>query len=171
MEYLKEIIFRFLLKIKTWFHHFEHKQKLKQYKKIGMKVSIEHPFCHNNPEKISIGNNVSFAAFTHIWGYGGVEIGDNCMIASHCAITSTTHNPQNNLFNSENVHKQVKIGNNVWIGAHSVIFPGITIGDNVVIGAGSIVNKNLEANGVYAGVPCRLLYKLFQSETKNQVKD
>lgn len=164
MGYLKEKLLKFLSRIKVAVESYEQRKRLTSYKKVGNNVSFQQPYCHANPENISIGNHVSFAAFVHIWGAGGVEIGDNCLIASHCAITSTTHNPKNTLFNSENVHGPVKIGNNVWIGAHVVIFPGIEIGDNVVIGAGSIVNKNLEKNAVYAGVPCTLLYKLEKNE-------
>lgn len=51
----------------------------------------------------------------------------------------------------------VTIGNNVWIGSNVVINPGITIGDNSVIGAGSIVTKDIPADVVAVGVPCRVL--------------
>lgn len=47
------------------------------------------------------------------------------------------------------------IGNEVFVGAESIILPGVTIGDRVVIGAGSVVTKNLESNSVYVGSPAR----------------
>ena len=47
----------------------------------------------------------------------------------------------------------VKIGNNVWIGANSIIMPDVTIGDNSVIGAGSVVTKDIPANVVSAEIP------------------
>lgn len=50
---------------------------------------------------------------------------------------------------------KVKIGNDVFIGAGSIIMPGVTIGNNVIVGAGSVVTKSLDANGVYAGNPAR----------------
>ncbi len=50
----------------------------------------------------------------------------------------------------------VHIGNNVWIGAGSIILPGVTIGDNTVIGAGSVVTKDIPANVVAVGNPCRV---------------
>ncbi len=50
----------------------------------------------------------------------------------------------------------VTIGNNVWIGANSVILPGVSIGDNTVIGAGSIVTKNIPSNMVAMGNPCKV---------------
>lgn len=48
------------------------------------------------------------------------------------------------------------IGKNVWIGAGSIILPGVTIGDNTVIGAGSVVTKDIPANVVAVGSPCRV---------------
>ena len=50
---------------------------------------------------------------------------------------------------------EIVIGNNVFIGADSIILPGVKIGDNCIIGAGSIVSKDLESGYVYAGVPAK----------------
>ena len=57
-------------------------------------------------------------------------------------------------------HKQVKaitIGNNVWIGANSIILKGVNLGDNVVVGTGSVVTKSFPNNSVIAGVPAKLI--------------
>ena len=54
----------------------------------------------------------------------------------------------------------VHIGNNVWIGANSVILPGVTIGDNSVIGAGSVVTKDIPANVVAVGNPCKVMREI-----------
>lgn len=53
------------------------------------------------------------------------------------------------------IYKNVNIGNNVFIGAKSVILPGTTIGDNCIIGAGAVVKGNCVPNSVYAGNPCK----------------
>ena len=53
-------------------------------------------------------------------------------------------------------NKDVHIGSNVWIGAGVVIVPGVSIGDNTVIGAGSVVTKDIPANVVAYGDPCRV---------------
>ena len=47
----------------------------------------------------------------------------------------------------------IYIGKGVWIGANVTILPGVTIGDGCIIAAGAVVNKNCEANSLYAGVP------------------
>ena len=54
----------------------------------------------------------------------------------------------------------VYIGKNVWVGGNSTILPGISIGENSVIGAGSVVNKNVESNSLYVGVPARKIKSL-----------
>lgn len=64
--------------------------------------------------------------------------------------------------------KPIKIGNNVFIGAQSIILPGVIIEDNVIVGAGSLVNKNLESNHVYAGVPIRKICSINEYLEKNQ---
>lgn len=65
----------------------------------------------------------------------------------------------------------VRIGNNVWIGANSVILPGVTIGDNTVIGAGSIVTKDIPANVVAVGNPCRVLRAINERDKHYYYKD
>lgn len=65
----------------------------------------------------------------------------------------------------------VRIGNNVWIGAGAVILPGVTIGDNSVIGAGSIVTKDIPANVVAVGNPCRVLREINDRDREYYYKD
>ena len=88
-------------------------------------------------------------------GYGGGEIGENTLIASHVAITSVTHDKNAILYNQSSISNRIIIGKNVWIGAHAVILPGVTIGDNAIIGAGAIVNKNIKRGDIVAGVPAK----------------
>ena len=57
----------------------------------------------------------------------------------------------------QNLLFPVKIGNGVWIGSNVVVLPGVTIGDNTVIGAGSVVTKDIPANVVAVGNPCKVL--------------
>jgi galactoside O-acetyltransferase len=61
-------------------------------------------------------------------------------------------------------NKEVHIGNNVWIGTGVIIVPGVTIGDNSVIGAGSIVTKDIPADVVAYGNPCRVIRKISQHD-------
>ena len=56
--------------------------------------------------------------------------------------------------------KNIHIGENVWIGSHATILPGVTIGDNAIIAAGSVVTKDIPANSIAAGVPAKIIKKI-----------
>ena len=60
--------------------------------------------------------------------------------------------------------RPVKIGNNVWIGAGVHIDCGVAIGDNSIIGAGSVITRDIPANVVAAGVPCRVIRQISGEE-------
>lgn len=64
----------------------------------------------------------------------------------------------------------VKIGNHVFIGADSVVLPGVTIGDNVIIGANSTITKNIPSNVVVAGNPARIICTITEYLEKNRIK-
>ena len=65
----------------------------------------------------------------------------------------------------------VHIGKNCWIGAGSVIVPGVTIGDNVVIGAGSVVTRDIPSNVVAVGNPCRVMRSVGEKDKEFYFKD
>lgn len=54
----------------------------------------------------------------------------------------------------------IHIGKNCWLGAGVIVLPGVTIGDNSVIGAGSVVTKDIPANVVAVGNPCKVLREI-----------
>jgi acetyltransferase-like isoleucine patch superfamily enzyme len=116
----------------------------------------------NAPESVKIGNNVTINEFVHMWGGGGIEIGDNTIIATHVVITSLTHDKNTINYGETLIKNPVKIGQGVWIGSSAIILPGITIGDNTIIGAGAVVTKMF--------LPVRLLLVSGQQLSKRQTK-
>lgn len=64
-----------------------------------------------------------------------------------------------------------EVGRNCWIGAGAVIMPGVTIGDNSVIGAGSVVTKDIPANVVAYGNPCRVAREISEHDREFYYKD
>jgi acetyltransferase-like isoleucine patch superfamily enzyme len=118
-------------------------------------------------EFIKMGKDVWIGYFCLIDGSGGLTIGDNVTFASGVHIY--THDSSD--FRARNLPKDpengthikrapVCIGNNVQIGANSVVLPGVRIGNNVIIGALSLVNKDIPDNTVAVGSPVRLLKSL-----------
>ena len=60
--------------------------------------------------------------------------------------------------------KPIHIGKHCWLGAGVIVMPGITIGDGAVIGAGSVVTKDIPANVIAIGSPCRVVQKIPESD-------
>lgn len=119
---------------------------------------------------VKIGKNVRFTGKPN-WGSEPylIEIGDNVTITQD--ITFINHDGGVGLFRKEypdiNIIGKIIIGNNVFIGARSIIMPGVVIGNNVVIAAGSIVTKNIPDKSVVAGVPAKVIKTL--EEYKNKI--
>ena len=114
--------------------------------------------------KGTIGANVVVNDFVHVWGGGGLSIGDNTLIASHVVITTTTHDiaalSKGKLYNHSNIMDPVIIGSNVWIGSGAIILPGVTVGDNSVVAAGSIVTRDVPSCSLVVGIPARPVRRL-----------
>jgi maltose O-acetyltransferase len=89
---------------------------------------------------------------SHTWH---IEIGDNVILAPRVHILAHDASTKNHL-NYTRIGK-VKIGNRVFVGAGSIILPGVTIGDDVVIGAGSVVSRDIPNGQVAAGNPARTI--------------
>jgi Acetyltransferase (isoleucine patch superfamily) len=100
-----------------------------------------------------IGNNIIDPS--HCWH---IEIGDNVVLAPRAHILA--HDASTGLFLGYTKVGNVKIGNNVFIGAGSIVLMGVSIGDNVIIGAGSIVTKDIPSNSVAAGNPAVVISSL-----------
>ena len=127
---------------------------------FGEGTCISSNVAIHEPKGVMIGNRVSIAEFVHIWGLGGVYIGDNVAIASHTVITSQTHDKNAKVFRDSLLMMPVKIGENVWIGAGAVIMPGVTIGDGSVIGAQAVVTSDVPPRSLAVGVPARVVESL-----------
>lgn len=134
-----------------------HEQMLVGLKRVGHPVRLEYPVSFHQPERIEIGNSVHFAEYVHIWGGGGVIIGNRVMIGSHTAITSVTHDYASDVMFGTAIKKSVVICDDVWIGAHVIVMPGVTIGEGAVVGAGAVVTKDVPPRMIMIGVPAKPL--------------
>lgn len=124
----------------------------------GSNIIIYEHVVFAGPGGLDIGDNTSIAPFVHVWCGGRVIIGANCMIGSHVAITSLTHDYTQNVMHNNMIAKPVVIEDEVWIGTHAIILPGIRVGRGAVIGAGSVVTRDIPPHSVAYGVPATVRF-------------
>lgn len=143
----------------------EREQILKElFGYAGTGIWIEAPFFCDYGENISIGENTFVNTNCMFLDNNIISIGENGLIGPFVQIYTAAHpvKASERIIKNENGSayltsaKPVTIGNNVWIGGNTIIFPGINIGNNVTIGAGSIVTKNIPDNALAFGNPCEV---------------
>lgn len=140
-------------------------------------VKVAH---HGSVRRSKLGRYSGLGRYTKI---ADAEIGAFCSISWDCTVGAHNH-PLDRLTTHEfpftarfegltegrHVNRwrantaSVALGNDVWVGANSVIVDGVRIGDGSIVGAGSVVTKNVEPYSVVAGVPARVLRKRFSPE-------
>lgn len=108
------------------------------------------------PDRVSIGTRCTVSDFVHMWGGGGITIGDQVMIGSHCVITSVTHDSRATVYRYTRIDAPVVIEDNVWIGAGAIILPGVRVGAGSIVGAGSVVTRDVPRSAVVVGLPARV---------------
>lgn len=141
-------------------------------KSPGEAVSIMPPFYCDYGFHIEVGENFFANYNCTILDVAKVTIGKNVLFAPNVAIYTAGHPLHPVSRNSMYEYGiPVTIGDNVWIGGNVVITPGVTIGDNVVIGVGSVVTKDIPANAVAAGNPCRVIREITDADKKYYYKD
>lgn len=90
-----------------------------------------------------------------------IIIEENCNIAMNVHFINGTHEIGDNKRRAgKGITKKIVVKSGAWIGADTIIMPGVTIGNGVVVGAGSLVTKDLEDNAIYLGRPASLYRKL-----------
>jgi len=101
-----------------------------------------------------------------------IYIGSRTMLAPNVVIATGAHPILPELRQRQlQYNLPVHIGENVWIGAGALIMPGVTIGDNTVIGAGSVVAKDIPANVVAVGNPCRVMREIGEHDREYYYRD
>lgn len=137
---------------------------------IGTEVSVASPFICDYGRNIYIGNNVSVNMNCTFVDCNKIIIGDNVMLASNVQLYTATHpvelaeryvrNPETGQLDRQTYALPIQIGNGCWLGGGVIVLPGVTIGDGTVIGAGSVVTKDIPADSLAVGNPCRVIRKI-----------
>lgn len=139
----------------------ERKQILKELLgKVGEHYLIEQPFHCDYGSHITIGENFYANYNLTILDVNPVTFGENVLIGPNCSFFAAGHPLEPELRKAGwEFGKPIQVGNNVWFGGNVTVLPGVTIGDNAVIGAGSVVTKDIPADCVAVGNPCRVMRK------------
>lgn len=135
----------------------------------GNPIGINHRCMlttHSPKSTLTIGDNCGFSG-TSIWCFDKITIGNNVRIGANVLIMDGDAH-QNDPRAGNNA--PIEIQDNVWIGANVMVLKGVTIGRNSLIGAGSVVVKDIPANTIAAGNPCKPIRQLSEDTVRKLEK-
>lgn len=139
---------------------------------IGNDCYIEPPLHANWGCHTHLGHHVYANFNLTLVDDGDIFIGNYVMFGPNVTLATAGH-PIMPQLRQEGMQFNIpiRIGNNVWIGAGTIVLPGVTIGENTVIGAGSVVTKDIPANVVAVGNPCKILREIGERDNIYYYKD
>lgn len=140
------------------YSHVRERRKVRQGRGTGIAPNVS----FRNGERISMGRDCHVGERCYLWAgdsSGKIVLGDCVSLAPEVFITASDYKfvagkpfrqqPKN--------ERDIRIGNDVWLGARVVVTAGVTIGDGCIVGAGAVVTKDLPPGAIAAGVPARVI--------------
>lgn len=127
---------------------------------VGVNPCISQGFRCDFGINIHVGDNFYAGYNCTMLDYAEIRIGNNCLIGPNVGIYTTGHNlvPEDRY--KTGWAEPITIGNDVWIGGHACIMPGVTIGDGAVIAAGCVVTQNVAPRTVVGGIPGKIIKRI-----------
>ena len=122
--------------------------------------TIQIAFLRSSGVKIGKNCMISFRAKIDT-RRGRISIGDNCVITYGCILLSHDRSAMH-IDSNDDGEGNVVLGNNVYLGVHTVVLRNVTIGDGSVVGAGSVVTKDIPPGVVAAGNPARVIKEILR---------
>jgi len=139
----------------------------KLFHTVGENAWIESPFNCDYGYNITIGDNFYANTNCTILDCAKVTIGNNVLIGPNVSLYTPNHAIDADERKAGYERSlPITIGDNVWIGGSVTIVPGVTVGDNAIIGAGSVITKDIPANVIAAGVPCKVIRPITEEDVK-----
>lgn len=140
--------------------------------KVEEPVWVQQPITLARGKTVSIGSGTYInSGLTLIDDYK-ITIGSKCLFGTNVTLCTTGHPIHPELREQGGMYSfPIVIGDGAWIGAGVVILPGITIGENAVIGAGSVVTKDIPANVIAVGNPCKVLREITDKDKEYYYHD
>ena len=128
---------------------------------VGANPTVMPIFNCDNGKNIHVGDDFLANYNVTILDIAPVKIGNHVMIAPNVIITTVNHpiSPAERRKHLASA-KPVTIGDDVWIGSHASIIPGVTIGNNVIVAAGAVVTKDVPDNVIVGGVPAKVIREI-----------
>jgi acetyltransferase-like isoleucine patch superfamily enzyme len=127
--------------------------------------------CHEG--EVRIGDKTVMGQECTISAYQHVSIGEQCIVADRVMLIDFDHNVAEveRPIRVQGIYKRdVRVGNNVWIGYGAQILRGVSVGDNSIIGASAVVTKDVPANAVVVGAPARVI-RMREAPTRLEWRD
>jgi len=130
-------------------------------------------WCAEEPDSepsLIAGANVFIGRNSYLGVWKPISIGDDTLVGAYCYIISGNHRftaPDLPVRMQGYEGEPIKIGRNVWLGAHVILLPGVTIGDDAIVGAASVVTTAVPPAEIWAGVPARRIRGIFASSAED----
>ena len=135
------------------------------FQKVGENVWIEPDFKCEFGKNIIIENDVYINFGCVILDCAKVTIGSHTLLGPNVGLYAANHaTDANERINGGCYGKPIHIGKNVWLGGDVKVLPGVSIGDNTIIGTGSIVTKDIPANVIAVGNPCKVIKEITEAD-------
>lgn len=132
----------------------------RRFMSIGSDAVLMRGFIVRAPGSVRIGDRFFANDYVSLFGGGGIQIGNDVLLGPRVQVFSENHRYETR---SVPINRQgwqraeVRIGDDVWIGAGAIVLPGVTIGMGAVIAAGAVVTKDVAAYSIVGGVPAKLI--------------
>lgn len=162
MHRMSQEALRLTVKINSDYHNPDELREIMSEltgKHLDEKFGLFPPFYTDCGKNITIGKRVFINMGCTFQDWGGIIVGDDCLIGHNCTICTVNHD-KNPDTRGNMVCRSVKIGNKVWIGANVTILPGVSIGDGAIIAAGTVVTRDVDDGTIVGGIPARLINRI-----------
>jgi acetyltransferase-like isoleucine patch superfamily enzyme len=150
------------------YYNYSHVAPLRELK-IGPNPSISPNAIFSNAERIEIGARLNLGARCALWAgatKGRILIGDDVLFGPDVMVTTSNYrfNDGGPVTKQAMDEEDVRIGNDVWIGAKAIVLPGAVIGDGAIIGGGAIVRGEIPPFAIAVGAPAKVVGERTRTE-------
>lgn len=134
--------------------------------KVGKNVLFKPGVSIKYPWFLEIGNNVWIGEDVWIDNLGKVLIGNDVCISQGAYLLTGNHNYKSQKFDL--IVSGIKICDGVWVGAKSIVCPGVTCFMNSILTAGSVITSDMDENFIYQGNPAKIIRERVNYDTQRQ---